>query len=164
MAVEKETAVIDIGDDDSEVPEPRRWYRSTLFNAFVIGLVGFIAPGLWNAMVSILHEEVLLSFFVSSLLTDVELVGCWRGPVTLSRQCCERVGIRSNGLSLPLRWSTRQSYRPPLYPLPRCCWISHLLSWSVLQQQIRQCMACARWCNYLWSLVSLTITSLIPPV
>jgi MFS family permease len=28
----------------------RKWYRSTLFNAFVIGSVGFLAPGLWNAM------------------------------------------------------------------------------------------------------------------
>ncbi|ORX51545.1 MFS general substrate transporter [Hesseltinella vesiculosa] len=30
-----------------------RWYRSTMFNAFVIGLVGFCAPGLWNAMSSL---------------------------------------------------------------------------------------------------------------
>jgi hypothetical protein len=30
--------------------EPRKWYRSSLFNAFVIGGVGFMAPGLWNAM------------------------------------------------------------------------------------------------------------------
>ncbi|KAJ4293542.1 hypothetical protein N0V90_008825 [Kalmusia sp. IMI 367209] len=29
---------------------PRKWYRSSLFNAFVIGGVGFMAPGLWNAM------------------------------------------------------------------------------------------------------------------
>lgn len=28
----------------------RKWYRGTLFNAFVIGGVGFLAPGLWNAM------------------------------------------------------------------------------------------------------------------
>ncbi|KAI4869943.1 major facilitator superfamily domain-containing protein [Hypoxylon rubiginosum] len=28
----------------------RTWYRTTLFNAFVIGGVGFLAPGLWNAM------------------------------------------------------------------------------------------------------------------
>lgn len=28
----------------------RTWYRTTLFNAFVIGIVGFLAPGLWNAM------------------------------------------------------------------------------------------------------------------
>jgi MFS family permease len=33
------------------INEPeRKWYRSTLFNAFVIGGVGFMAPGLWNAM------------------------------------------------------------------------------------------------------------------
>ena len=29
------------------------WYRGTLFNAFVIGAVGFLAPGLWNAMSSL---------------------------------------------------------------------------------------------------------------
>ncbi|KAL3428728.1 MFS general substrate transporter [Aspergillus tetrazonus] len=31
----------------------RTWYRTTLFNAFVIGAVGFLAPGLWNAMSSL---------------------------------------------------------------------------------------------------------------
>lgn len=31
-------------------PIRRTWYRTTLFNAFVIGVVGFLAPGLWNAM------------------------------------------------------------------------------------------------------------------
>lgn len=30
-----------------------QWYRSTLFNACVIGGVGFLAPGLWNAMNSL---------------------------------------------------------------------------------------------------------------
>jgi hypothetical protein len=33
--------------------ENKTWYRSTLFNAFVIGGVGFLAPGLWNAMSSL---------------------------------------------------------------------------------------------------------------
>ncbi|KAG8158197.1 hypothetical protein KVR01_011958 [Diaporthe batatas] len=28
----------------------RIWYHTTLFNAFIIGGVGFMAPGLWNAM------------------------------------------------------------------------------------------------------------------
>lgn len=28
----------------------KHWYRGTLFNAYVIGAVGFAAPGLWNAM------------------------------------------------------------------------------------------------------------------
>jgi MFS family permease len=40
---------------DLPVQEPRErthrtWYHTTLFNAFVIGGVGFMAPGLWNAM------------------------------------------------------------------------------------------------------------------
>lgn len=39
---------------DRTDPQPRQgkrvWYRTTLFNAFIIGGVGFLAPGLWNAM------------------------------------------------------------------------------------------------------------------
>lgn len=31
----------------------RSWYHTTLFNAFIIGGVGFMAPGLWNAMNSL---------------------------------------------------------------------------------------------------------------
>ncbi|KAI0876806.1 MFS general substrate transporter [Hypoxylon argillaceum] len=38
------------GPSVEEAPVKRLWYRTTLFNAFVIGAVGFIAPGLWNAM------------------------------------------------------------------------------------------------------------------
>lgn len=33
--------------------EKRNWYHTTLFNAFIIGGVGFMAPGLWNAMNSL---------------------------------------------------------------------------------------------------------------
>ena len=36
-----------------ENKEKRIWYHSTLFNAFIIGGVGFMAPGLWNAMNSL---------------------------------------------------------------------------------------------------------------
>lgn len=41
------------GEPQTELPGApikRTWYRTTLFNAFVIGVVGFMAPGLWNAM------------------------------------------------------------------------------------------------------------------
>lgn len=31
----------------------RKWYHTTLFNACIIGGVGFMAPGLWNAMNSL---------------------------------------------------------------------------------------------------------------
>ncbi|KAG9598636.1 MFS general substrate transporter, partial [Aureobasidium melanogenum] len=33
--------------------ERKRWYRSSMFNACVIGMVGFMSPGLWNAMNSL---------------------------------------------------------------------------------------------------------------
>ncbi|TQN66648.1 UNC93-like protein, partial [Colletotrichum shisoi] len=45
------SAPADVQDVVSEeAPVKRVWYHSTLFNAFVIGGVGFMAPGLWNAM------------------------------------------------------------------------------------------------------------------
>lgn len=40
-------------DDSSTQGTERIWYRTTLFNAFIIGGVGFMAPGLWNAMNSL---------------------------------------------------------------------------------------------------------------
>lgn len=39
--------------DEPAAPIHRTWYRTTLFNAFVIGGVGFVAPGLWNALNSL---------------------------------------------------------------------------------------------------------------
>lgn len=29
---------------------PRKWYHTTLCNALIIGGVGFVAPGLWDAL------------------------------------------------------------------------------------------------------------------
>ncbi|KAJ4346396.1 uncharacterized protein N0V89_010325 [Didymosphaeria variabile] len=53
-AAVKRPSVEDESLPTSEAPSthavPRKWYRSSLFNAFVIGGVGFLAPGLWNAM------------------------------------------------------------------------------------------------------------------
>lgn len=40
----------DTAIESVEPGKRRTWYRTTLFNAFVIGIVGFLAPGLWNAM------------------------------------------------------------------------------------------------------------------
>ncbi|EFQ33875.1 hypothetical protein CGRA01v4_10773 [Colletotrichum graminicola] len=44
------SAPAEVQDTASDAPVKRVWYHSTLFNAFVIGGVGFMAPGLWNAM------------------------------------------------------------------------------------------------------------------
>lgn len=40
-------------EDTPNSASGRVWYRTTLFNAFIIGGVGFLAPGLWNAMNSL---------------------------------------------------------------------------------------------------------------
>lgn len=42
-----------MGDINIGVSGKRVWYRTSLFNACVIGAVGFLAPGLWNAMNSL---------------------------------------------------------------------------------------------------------------
>jgi hypothetical protein len=51
-----EASVSKDGAEERVMPvldEKRLWYRTTLFNACVIGGVGFLAPGLWNAMNSL---------------------------------------------------------------------------------------------------------------
>lgn len=44
------SSIADAPTGDPAFKQKRTWYHTTLFNAFVIGGVGFIAPGLWNAM------------------------------------------------------------------------------------------------------------------
>lgn len=46
-------ASVSVSSDTSPQNEKKVWYHSTLFNAFIIGGVGFMAPGLWNAMNSL---------------------------------------------------------------------------------------------------------------
>ncbi|PSN69574.1 MFS general substrate transporter [Corynespora cassiicola Philippines] len=52
MADPVKAASVDEASLPTSVAQPveHKWYRTTLFNAFVIGGVGFMAPGLWNAM------------------------------------------------------------------------------------------------------------------
>ena len=53
MAEQPSSRSVSPTDIPVEDKEKRVWYHSTLFNAFVIGGVGFMAPGLWNAMNSL---------------------------------------------------------------------------------------------------------------
>ena len=43
----------DTDNASTQLTPKRTWYHTTLFNAFIIGGVGFMAPGLWNAMNSL---------------------------------------------------------------------------------------------------------------
>lgn len=56
--------------------EKRQWYRTTLFNACVIGGVGFLAPGLWNAMNSLGIFSLLTHpiCYISPCLRDAHLI------------------------------------------------------------------------------------------
>jgi hypothetical protein len=47
------TTMASLAQESQHVGEKQIWYRGTLFNAFIIGSVGFLAPGLWNAMSSL---------------------------------------------------------------------------------------------------------------
>lgn len=68
-------------------PEKKLWYRSSLFNAFVIGAVGFLAPGMWNAMSSLgaggaespflVNAANALVFGLSMFLTHVSSSPNW---------------------------------------------------------------------------------------
>lgn len=42
----------------------RTWYHTTLFNAFIIGGVGFMAPGLWNAMSALVCIVILFILYM----------------------------------------------------------------------------------------------------
>lgn len=42
----------------------RTWYHTTLFNAFIIGGVGFMAPGLWNAMSALVCIMILFILYM----------------------------------------------------------------------------------------------------
>ncbi|SMR52632.1 unnamed protein product [Zymoseptoria tritici ST99CH_3D1] len=54
VPISKAASITEVSLPTSEPgPIKRTWYKTTLFNAFVIGGVGFLAPGLWNAMNSL---------------------------------------------------------------------------------------------------------------
>ncbi|PYI02710.1 hypothetical protein BO78DRAFT_432663 [Aspergillus sclerotiicarbonarius CBS 121057] len=66
-------------ESGSNPPLKRVWYRTSLFNACVIGAVGFLAPGLWNAMNSLGaggEEKPFLVNAANALLVLVGAVAC----------------------------------------------------------------------------------------
>lgn len=68
-------------DNASIQPTPKRaWYHTTLFNAFIIGAVGFMAPGLWNAMNSLgagSAESPFLINAVNALVFGLGMLWSW---------------------------------------------------------------------------------------
>ena len=98
--------------EEHTTTEPKRWYRTSMFNAVVIGMVGFLSPGLWNSMNSLgAGGEV-------NMPSDIpfSLIVMPRCPETIFGQRSQRFGIWSDGLLLSLRRANCQSYRPQVDP------------------------------------------------
>lgn len=53
----KRLDIADVEDGSEDAPsisnEPYHWYRGVFFQASIVGLCAFAAPGLWNAMQSV---------------------------------------------------------------------------------------------------------------
>ena len=79
---------------DEEVPNPTytsrtaqyqvTWYRSTFFNALILGVCNFLAPGIWNAMSSLGgggQEKPYLVNTANALTFCLMVVSCFFGSV-----------------------------------------------------------------------------------
>ncbi|KAJ5562529.1 hypothetical protein N7535_003022 [Penicillium sp. DV-2018c] len=72
--------------------EERVWYRGTLFNACIIGGVGFTAPGLWNAMNALgaggAQEPFLINAANALVFGLMGILCLFGGPIA------NRIGLR----------------------------------------------------------------------
>ncbi|KAJ6064334.1 hypothetical protein N7499_013014 [Penicillium canescens] len=65
-------------------PRKVKWYRSTFFNALVLGLCNFLAPGIWGAMNSLGgggEEKPYLVNAANALTFGLMVVSCFFGSV-----------------------------------------------------------------------------------
>ncbi|KAE8131440.1 hypothetical protein BDV38DRAFT_275940 [Aspergillus pseudotamarii] len=87
MAEQPSSHSVSSTDIAVENKEKRIWYHSTLFNAFVIGGVGFMAPGLWNAMNSLGAGGAQSPFLINAAnalvfgLRQRLVCACWSGSL-----------------------------------------------------------------------------------
>lgn len=82
----------DSGSDDTVTQARPKWYRSTFYNATILGICNFLAPGLWGAMNSLgaggLQKPYLVN--ASNALTfGLMFLTCFAGPALV-----KAVGIR----------------------------------------------------------------------
>ena len=117
------------------------WFRGIFFQATVVGLAAFTAPGLWNAMNSVgaggqqtpylvMYASFLTRFpnlfpFVSLLTLNIE-TGLTQAP-----QGWECPPILTDDSDLPHRFHSRQPLRPKAHARLRHYWLRYLLGCSV---------------------------------
>ena len=119
---------------ESEHREERHiWYRTTLFNAFVIGAVGFLAPGLWNAMSSLGAGGAQSPFLVNAANALVFGLSC-----VLFSDAKEVLTGVSSGNILFAWWSYCKSHWFKLDLVPWSCRVSHLCVRVLVEGIIRE--------------------------
>ncbi|OGE53998.1 hypothetical protein PENARI_c007G01066 [Penicillium arizonense] len=67
-------------------PRKVKWYRSTFFNALILGLCNFLAPGIWGAMNSLGgggEEKPYLVNAANALTFGLMVVSCFFGSVVV---------------------------------------------------------------------------------
>jgi len=86
------TAVDDQSQDSAQAHIPVKWYRSTFYNAIILGLCNFCAPGIWGAMNSLGgggEESPWLVDAANALTFCLMVLTC-----ALSGVFVKRIGIR----------------------------------------------------------------------
>lgn len=111
-----------------------KWYRSTFFNALILGLCNFCAPGLWGAMNSLGAGGEEKPYLVKSVQTPMSRA---RLLLKLSK-CRERSDLRFDGRELLLWQCSCSTHRHQVDHDHRHHGIRSLRSRSVYKQPLRQ--------------------------
>ncbi|KAJ5924028.1 hypothetical protein N7466_008215 [Penicillium verhagenii] len=82
----KDEEVSDTYESQSGESHPVKWYRSTFYNALVLGLCNLLAPGIWGAMNSLGgggEEKPYLVNAANALTFCLMVVSCFLGSVVV---------------------------------------------------------------------------------
>ncbi|KIN01154.1 hypothetical protein OIDMADRAFT_54290 [Oidiodendron maius Zn] len=77
------SADVEIHPTVKEIPKPK-WYRSTFYNALILGICNFLAPGIWGAMNSLGaggEEKPYLVNGANALTFCLMVVSCFFSPI-----------------------------------------------------------------------------------
>ncbi|KAH7024774.1 major facilitator superfamily domain-containing protein [Microdochium trichocladiopsis] len=82
------TSSIEQGDEAREAVKPYHWYHGVFFNATIVGITAFAAPGLWNAMQSVGaggQQSPYLVLAGNAILFTIMVFSCLSGSLMANR-------------------------------------------------------------------------------
>ena len=124
----------------SDTPiEKRVWYRGTLFNACIIGGVGFTAPGLWNAMNALGAggaQEPFLINAANALVFGLSMRCLAAITLKISIGLCANLLVSGDFVSV--RWPYRQPDWLKMDPDARRCGVSVVFV-CITRENVKYC-------------------------